>query len=539
MIKTRFIFAVSFCAMIAAGAVHADTATTGIAGVSYVDRAVGTATTAANNAQTSANNANAAAGNAQTSADNAQDAADAAQKSADEAAASAAAANTAVAKKQDKSTAAYQMGNASGGWTAMTTAQQNALNSGVTSSTVSQVATNKTNIANKEDSANKIDTLDGFTGDKSVAFPTVDLTETLISTANTNVMDSVNLKQDASTAVKVSKSGTAVGSATVPVYVNASGVATAITSYSGNAATATKATQDGNGKVIADTYATKSELTSGLAAKQGTLKAGSNITIADDGTISATDTNTQVTVDSALSASSTNPVQNKVVYSALSGKQASLGYTAENSANKVTSVSSSSTDTQYPSAKAMYTALSGKLSTSGTAAKATADASGNVITSTYATKTELTNGLAGKQDKMLATEITTAVSDAKDSYYPSVGLMETSIATANNNVMDSVNAKLASVSSTGTGTVVKAVAKDGTAVKATLGYIGSSDITDGGVALADLAPNSVNSAKIVDASIATADIAAGAVTAAKTSGVIGSIPSGSATSTTYATIWVE
>jgi hypothetical protein len=38
---------------------------------------------------------------------------------------------------------------------------------------------------------------------------------------------------------------------------------------------------------------------------------------------------------------------------------------------------------------AVYTALSDKLSTSGTAAKATADANGNNITTTYATKTEL------------------------------------------------------------------------------------------------------------------------------------------------------
>jgi hypothetical protein len=44
----------------------------------------------------------------------------------------------------------------------------------------------------------------------------------------------------------------------------------------------------------------------------------------------------------------------------------------------------------------IQTQLNGKLSTSGTAAKATADASGNTITSTYATKTELTNGLATK-----------------------------------------------------------------------------------------------------------------------------------------------
>ena len=42
----------------------------------------------------------------------------------------------------------------------------------------------------------------------------------------------------------------------------------------------------------------------------------------------------------------------------------------------------------------------GALATGGTAAKATADASGNNIVNTYATKTELTNGLAGKQNNL-------------------------------------------------------------------------------------------------------------------------------------------
>lgn len=50
------------------------------------------------------------------------------------------------------------------------------------------------------------------------------------------------------------------GSATVPVYIDAKGQAVPITSYSGNAATATKATQDAKGNVIDNTYATKSEL---------------------------------------------------------------------------------------------------------------------------------------------------------------------------------------------------------------------------------------------------------------------------------------
>ena len=57
-------------------------------------------------------------------------------------------------------------------------------------------------------------------------------------------------------------------------------------------------------------------------------------------------------VDSALSSSSTNPLQNKVVNTELGKK--------ENTSNKVTSITSARTDTQYPSAKAVYTAVSAR-----------------------------------------------------------------------------------------------------------------------------------------------------------------------------------
>ena len=53
-----------------------------------------------------------------------------------------------------------------------------------------------------------------------------------------------------------------------------------------------------------------------------------------------------ITVDDAISSTSENPVQNKVIYTALQGK--------EDVSNKVTSISSASTDTQYPSAKCVY-----------------------------------------------------------------------------------------------------------------------------------------------------------------------------------------
>lgn len=184
-------------------------------------------------------------------------------------------------------------------------------------------------------------------------------------------------KQNASTAVEVTTAGTAVGSATVPVYVNASGVVAPITSYAGNAATATKATEDASGNVITTTYATKTE----LAGKQDKL-----------------------TIDSALNTGSTNPVQNMVVAKALNEKQAALGYTPENNANKVTTatgLTASSTDTQYPSAKLVYTAVNGKqdkLTTSNIKGSngVSVGISNGVITvtgTTYSTGTEDKSGL--------------------------------------------------------------------------------------------------------------------------------------------------
>ena len=61
-------------------------------------------------------------------------------------------------------------------------------------------------------------------------------------------------------------------------------------------------------------------------------------------------------VDSSLSNSSTNPVQNSAVYQALSGKAASSHTHSQyqSTSNLVTSVSSNSTDSQYPSAKLFY-----------------------------------------------------------------------------------------------------------------------------------------------------------------------------------------
>jgi len=66
---------------------------------------------------------------------------------------------------------------------------------------------------------------------------------------------------------------------------------------------------------------------------------------------------------------------------ALNGKQASLGFTPENSANKVTSISGASTDAQYPSAKLVYDQLA--LKASSASAVPYSGASGNVDLGTH------------------------------------------------------------------------------------------------------------------------------------------------------------
>ena len=110
--------------------------------------------------------------------------------------------------------------------------------------------------------------------------------------------------------------------------------------YTGEAATAKKATQDGDGNVITETYATKSDISGVVKSVNGTKPdSNGNVTITVSG-------GSNVTVDTTLSATSTNPIANKTVYSALGGKL-------------------------------------GKTETAYAATKATQDGAGNVIATTY------------------------------------------------------------------------------------------------------------------------------------------------------------
>ena len=202
-------------------------------------------------------------------------------------------------------------------------------------------------------------------------------------------------------------------------------------------------------KLTDDQYPTAKLVVGELAKKQGTLKAGANITIGSDGTITAKDTTystgtaatsgltklygeagtntdgtmtqnflsaelkkkeitdnkvTSVNAD-VTQASDTKYPSEKAVRTAidalntniqgqLNGKQASLGYTAENTANKVTTLSNTSTNTQYPGAKLVYDELAKKQGTLTAGANITI--SGNTISAkdtTYSTGTTTTSGL--------------------------------------------------------------------------------------------------------------------------------------------------
>ena len=110
-----------------------------------------------------------------------------------------------------------------------------------------------------------------------------------------------------------------------------------------------------------------------------TLKSGYNVTLTEDpanGTLTISATDTKYTIDSTLSGSSTNPIQNKVVYNALAGKQDKLiagtrisisGKTSSctvsggSGGGSITVGSTmSSTSTNPVQNKVVYTALAGK-----------------------------------------------------------------------------------------------------------------------------------------------------------------------------------
>jgi len=175
------------------------------------------------------------------------------------------------------------------------------------------------------------------------------------------------------------------------------------------------------------------KLKTSLAAKQDKLTAGTNVTISGT-TISAKDTTysaattsaaglmsasdkskldaiasgaTETTVDTALSSTSTNPVQNKVVNSALAGKQATL--TAGDNIT-ISGTTISAKDTVYTLPAATSSALGGVkvgYTASGKNYPVKLDSSNNAYVNvpwtdnntTYSAATQSAAGLMSASDK--------------------------------------------------------------------------------------------------------------------------------------------
>ena len=168
-----------------------------------------------------------------------------------------------------------------------------------------------------------------------------------------------------------------------------------------------------------------------------TLKSGYNITLTEDsanGTLTISATDTKYTIDSTLSSTSTNPIQNKAVYTALAGKQDKLtaGTGISISGNTISCTVSggsgggsitvdstmSSTSTNPVQNKVIYSALQGKqntltagtgISINGNTISCTVSGGGSSVTVDSALSGTSTNpvqnkviytALSGKQDKI-------------------------------------------------------------------------------------------------------------------------------------------
>ena len=146
----------------------------------------------------------------------------------------------------------------------------------------------------------------------------------------------------------------------------------------------------------------------------------------------------------AVSAANADIASTKYVDDIAKTKQASLGFTPENVANKVTSVTSASTNTQYPSAQAVYqyvsgemTSLSGKndslktrvdtLESAVTAKGALQDVVGDADSGLVKDVADLKTNKEATANKLTSTS-QTAVSDTnKDTLYPTVGKVQSMI----------------------------------------------------------------------------------------------------------------
>lgn len=210
--------------------------------------------------------------------------------------------------------------------------------------------------------------------------------------------------------VKRASTTSATGSATKPVYINASGVVAPITSYEGNSASATKATQDGNGLVINDNYSKRRGEISGNVNWNNYTEYGC------------------YKVQKATMTAEYNAPVSEYGYGLLVVEKSSVS--GENRTLQIYYPHVSPTSgTNYRMWTRMYNGTtwngwSAMLTTANTAPKATADANGNNIVNTYQPKsTAVTHtastavGSASKPVYIASNGVATACTNSIPSIY--------------------------------------------------------------------------------------------------------------------------
>ena len=266
MIKSKGIFAVSFIAMMVAGGAYANIASQG-----YVDQQIDTRQVAGDYAT------NTALGTVRTTATNAQSAADAAQTAADDAqdAADAAASAAATAQQTASAKVSTAQGSSAANKAVITNASGNITTGTISSAMITDGTITNADIANNAAIAqSKISglttALEGKANTADVPTKTSDLTNDSGFITAEELPDGYTLPVATADTLGGVKSG---GNITVgsdgAVTVNQAARATTATT----ATSATNATNDADGNEITETYATKDEMTSGLAGKQATLSA--------------------------------------------------------------------------------------------------------------------------------------------------------------------------------------------------------------------------------------------------------------------------
>ena len=241
---------------------------------------------------------------------------------------------------------------------------------------------------------------------------------TVAQAANTLINTALPQKADIDD-VLLNTGGSVNGNVTVNGDLSVTGTINA--TIQGTTSNATKAIQDGDGNVITSTYLKKTDKAANATSAESIIKYS-----VPDGTY-----HDAIVVTSSADSSkrvgtirfNNNDGSNSIVIGAHDeSNSAPAGLTITNTNGTLTStLPGTFTSNTFKGSLVGNADTATNATQAELAAKATADASGNTITSTYATKTELTNGLSGKANSEHGTHVTFTTTTPKANGTAAVG----------------------------------------------------------------------------------------------------------------------